>query len=68
MTFYEGQISALLGHNGAGKTTTISMLTGMLPASGGTATIQVSAGPGLVVTGGRMLWMVMMLIQFACVT
>ena len=41
MTFYEGQISALLGHNGAGKTTTISMLTGMLPTSGGTATIQV---------------------------
>ena len=67
MTFYEGQISALLGHNGAGKTTTISMLTGMLPASGGTATIQVSAGPGLAVTSGRMLWMVMMLIHFACV-
>ena len=41
MTFYEGQITALLGHNGAGKTTTISMLTGMLPISGGTAKIQV---------------------------
>ena len=34
---YNGQIFALLGHNGAGKTTTISMLTGMLSASGGHA-------------------------------
>ena len=41
MTLYEGQISALLGHNGAGKTTTIRMLTGMLPATKGTAKIQV---------------------------
>lgn len=30
---------ALLGHNGAGKTTTISMLTGLTPVTGGTATI-----------------------------
>jgi ATP-binding cassette subfamily A (ABC1) protein 3 len=34
---YNGQIFALLGHNGAGKTTTISMLTGLLSASSGTA-------------------------------
>ncbi|KAK3091888.1 hypothetical protein FSP39_023469 [Pinctada imbricata] len=36
---YEGQITALLGHNGAGKTTTMSMLTGFLPPSGGTANV-----------------------------
>lgn len=35
---YSGQIFALLGHNGAGKTTTISMLTGMLIPTEGTAT------------------------------
>jgi ABC-type multidrug transport system ATPase subunit len=36
---FQDQVTALLGHNGAGKTTTISILTGMLPASSGTATI-----------------------------
>ncbi|CAD5112606.1 DgyrCDS1819 [Dimorphilus gyrociliatus] len=35
----EGQITALLGHNGAGKTTTMSMLTGFLQPSSGTAYI-----------------------------
>lgn len=39
LTMYKGQISCLLGHNGAGKTTTISMLTGALSPSGGTALI-----------------------------
>ena len=39
VTFVPGQVSALLGHNGAGKTTTISMLTGMLDATGGDAFI-----------------------------
>ena len=39
LDMYEGQIFALLGHNGAGKTTAISMLTGLLPPSGGGATI-----------------------------
>jgi ATP-binding cassette subfamily A (ABC1) protein 3 len=34
---YNGQIFALLGHNGAGKTTTISMLTGLLEATEGSA-------------------------------
>ena len=32
---YSGQIFALLGHNGAGKTTTISILTGLIEATGG---------------------------------
>lgn len=36
---YEGQITALLGHNGAGKTTLIAALTGLLPATSGTAYI-----------------------------
>ncbi|XP_056594353.1 retinal-specific phospholipid-transporting ATPase ABCA4a [Triplophysa dalaica] len=37
ITFYEGQITAFLGHNGAGKTTTMSILTGMFPPTSGTA-------------------------------
>ncbi|XP_075141496.1 glucosylceramide transporter ABCA12, partial [Leptodactylus fuscus] len=36
LNFYEGHITALLGHNGAGKTTTLSMLTGLFSASSGT--------------------------------
>uniref|UniRef100_A0A3Q4H1H2 ATP-binding cassette, sub-family A (ABC1), member 4a n=1 Tax=Neolamprologus brichardi TaxID=32507 RepID=A0A3Q4H1H2_NEOBR len=39
ISFYESQITALLGHNGAGKTTTMSVLTGMYPPTSGTATI-----------------------------
>lgn len=39
LSFYSGQITALLGHNGAGKTTTINMLSGLYPASSGEATI-----------------------------
>ncbi|KDO35461.1 hypothetical protein SPRG_18791 [Saprolegnia parasitica CBS 223.65] len=38
LTMYKNQITCLLGHNGAGKTTLMSMLTGMIPASGGDAT------------------------------
>ncbi|XP_075300324.1 phospholipid-transporting ATPase ABCA7 isoform X3 [Opisthocomus hoazin] len=37
LDFYEGQITSLLGHNGAGKTTTMSILTGLLPPTSGTA-------------------------------
>ncbi|CAN7993226.1 unnamed protein product, partial [Ixodes hexagonus] len=36
---YEGQITVLLGHNGAGKTTLMSILTGTLSSSGGTAIV-----------------------------
>lgn len=39
LTMYNGQIFALLGHNGAGKTTTISMLTGLIPATGGQSSL-----------------------------
>ena len=38
LKIYQNQIFALLGQNGAGKTTTISMLTGLLPSTKGTAT------------------------------
>ncbi|KAL4240689.1 ATP-binding cassette sub- A member 3 [Mactra antiquata] len=39
LDMYEGQITALLGHNGAGKTTTMSMLTGFITPSSGTAIV-----------------------------
>ncbi|XP_030623464.1 retinal-specific phospholipid-transporting ATPase ABCA4a [Chanos chanos] len=39
INFYEGQITAFLGHNGAGKTTTMSILTGLFPPTSGTAYI-----------------------------
>ncbi|XP_060076879.1 phospholipid-transporting ATPase ABCA1-like [Ylistrum balloti] len=39
LNMYQGQITALLGHNGAGKTTTMSMLTGFIPPTKGTAII-----------------------------
>lgn len=39
LKMYADQIFVLLGHNGAGKTTTISMLTGLLTASEGSAEV-----------------------------
>lgn len=39
LDFYEGQITALLGHNGAGKTTTLSILVGLFMPSSGTAVV-----------------------------
>ncbi|KAJ0397450.1 hypothetical protein P43SY_006549 [Pythium insidiosum] len=40
LVMYKDQITCLLGHNGAGKTTLISMLTGMIAPSSGTASFQ----------------------------
>ncbi|XP_021497533.1 phospholipid-transporting ATPase ABCA7 isoform X1 [Meriones unguiculatus] len=37
--FYQGHITAFLGHNGAGKTTTLSILSGLFPPSAGSASI-----------------------------
>ncbi|XP_063119240.1 ATP-binding cassette sub-family A member 7 isoform X4 [Rattus norvegicus] len=39
LDFYEGHITAFLGHNGAGKTTTLSILSGLFPPSSGSASI-----------------------------
>lgn len=36
---YSNQIFALLGHNGAGKSTTISILTGLIERSEGSAKV-----------------------------
>ncbi|XP_077309012.1 retinal-specific phospholipid-transporting ATPase ABCA4 isoform X1 [Lithobates pipiens] len=40
ITFYEGQITAFLGHNGAGKTTILSIITGLFPPTSGTVWIR----------------------------
>ncbi|RZC36175.1 ABC tran and/or AAA 21 domain containing protein, partial [Asbolus verrucosus] len=39
LKLYENHVNVLLGHDGAGKTTTISMITGMIPPSSGTAVV-----------------------------
>ncbi|XP_072169976.1 uncharacterized protein [Diadema setosum] len=40
LNFFEGQVTALLGHNGAGKTTTINIITGLFSASSGEVLLQ----------------------------
>ncbi|XP_075038451.1 retinal-specific phospholipid-transporting ATPase ABCA4 isoform X2 [Mixophyes fleayi] len=40
ITFYEGQITAFLGHNGAGKTTILSIITGLFPPTSGTVWVR----------------------------
>lgn len=44
LNIYDNQITTLLGQNGAGKTTTISMLTGMMGATGSWKDIFLSGG------------------------
>ena len=39
VNFFENQITSFLGHNGAGKSTTMSVLTGLMPATSGSAYI-----------------------------
>lgn len=39
LSCYEGEIVGLLGHNGAGKSTTLKCLTGMLPFTSGSISI-----------------------------
>ncbi|XP_044541272.1 phospholipid-transporting ATPase ABCA7 [Gracilinanus agilis] len=39
LDFYEGHITAFLGHNGAGKTTTLSILSGLFPPTQGSVFI-----------------------------
>lgn len=40
LMLFEGQINVLLGPNGAGKSTTISMLTGLIPPTSGSAVVR----------------------------
>ena len=42
-----GTVTGFLGPNGAGKTTTMRMMTGLVPASAGTATVDGRPYPGL---------------------
>lgn len=39
LNMFRNQITVLLGHNGAGKTTTISMITGLISPTSGTAIV-----------------------------
>uniref|UniRef100_A0A8C2XZS0 ATP binding cassette subfamily A member 7 n=1 Tax=Capra hircus TaxID=9925 RepID=A0A8C2XZS0_CAPHI len=39
LDFYQGHITAFLGHNGAGKTTTMSILSGLFPPTAGSASV-----------------------------
>ncbi len=59
-----GSIFALLGSNGAGKTTTINILTTLLKADGGTATV---AGYDIVAQPGKVREEISLTGQFAAV-
>lgn len=39
MDIYKNKITVLLGHNGAGKTTTMSMISGIIPKTSGTISV-----------------------------
>ncbi len=60
----KGTVFALLGSNGAGKTTTINILTTLIPADGGTATV---AGYDVAARAGRVRSEISLTGQFAAV-
>merc|ERR1719478_1949849 len=49
---YTDQVFCLLGHNGAGKSTTVSMLTGLYPATSGSAWITDRGGGAHSISSG----------------
>src|SRR3979490_1930807 len=57
LTLGDGEVFALLGPNGAGKTTIVKILSTLIPADAGTASVmgydlRGEAGPGRAAVGG----------------